>query len=165
MPDLNSNYGDTVKFQALIAAAVLSLSATLATAQNNEYLLKAEGKTGANSEANLAAAKVTAGQFLEKTDAGDHAGAYQQTAALFRSSVPQAAWEAQGAAARAPLGTPGTRRFSKGNFSTQLPGAPEGQYYVLVYQTQFEKKDRVNEMLIMMREEDGSWKVAGYQLR
>jgi hypothetical protein len=154
-----------VKFQVLIAAAILSLSSTLATAQNNQYLLKAEGNTGANSEANLALAKAAAAKWLESTDSGDHAAGWQQSAALFRSALPQASWEASAAQVRGPLGAVGNRKFKAANFSTQLPGAPEGQYYVLVYTTQFEKKDRASEAVITMREDDGSWKVAGYQVR
>lgn len=48
------------------------------------------------------------------------------------------------------------------NFTRSLPKAPEGEYVIIQYDTQFEKGDSSSETVVTMREKDGSWRVAGY---
>jgi hypothetical protein len=43
-----------------------------------------------------------------------------------------------------------------------LPGAPEGEYVVIQYETQFEHKAGAIETVTPLREKDGSWRVSGY---
>ena len=51
------------------------------------------------------------------------------------------------------------------NYATELPGAPDGEYVVLEYETTFERKKKGAERVVMMKEPDGSWRAAGYYVR
>ncbi|MGH7422575.1 MAG: DUF4019 domain-containing protein [Candidatus Methylomirabilales bacterium] len=46
-----------------------------------------------------------------------------------------------------------------------MPGAPDGHYVVIQYETSFEKKASAFETITPMREKDGKWRVAGYYIR
>ena len=48
---------------------------------------------------------------------------------------------------------------------TELPGAPDGEYVVFQFDTQFERKRAAVETVTPMRDPDGSWRVSGYFIR
>jgi hypothetical protein len=50
-------------------------------------------------------------------------------------------------------------------YSTTLPGAPDGEYVVIQYQTSFANKKASVETVTPMREKDGRWRVSGYFIR
>jgi hypothetical protein len=52
--------------------------------------------------------------------------------------------------------------LSTAKFFKSLPGAPDGQYVVIKYDTTFANKAAAVETVTPMREADGSWKVSGY---
>ena len=49
--------------------------------------------------------------------------------------------------------------------STTLPGAPDGEYVVLQFDTSFEQKAAAVETVTTIREKDGTWHVGGYFIR
>ena len=46
-----------------------------------------------------------------------------------------------------------------------LPGAPDGQYVVLQYQTDFTNTKGLTENVATVLEPDGTWKVTGYHIK
>jgi hypothetical protein len=66
------------------------------------------------------------------------------------------------AQARPPLGAVTSRTLVSSEYKRALPGAPDGEYVVIQYDTQFAHKPHVVETVVPMRERDGSWKVSGY---
>ena len=56
-----------------------------------------------------------------------------------------------------------TLKYKK--YTTTLPGAPDGEYVVIQYQTSFERKKSAIETVTPMRDKDGKWRVAGYYIR
>lgn len=50
-------------------------------------------------------------------------------------------------------------------FARDLPGAPKGDYVVIVYDTVFADKAGAIETITPMRDSDGKWKVSGYFVR
>jgi hypothetical protein len=46
-----------------------------------------------------------------------------------------------------------------------LPGAPEGRYVVIQYETVFENKASAVETITPMLDPDGAWRVSGYLIR
>jgi hypothetical protein len=62
---------------------------------------------------------------------------------------------------RNELGKVKTRRPHSVTFTHTLPGAPDGDYVVLQYDTDFDKGSAV-ETVVPMRTPDGSWRVSGY---
>jgi hypothetical protein len=55
--------------------------------------------------------------------------------------------------------------MSSARYSRTLPGAPDGEYVVIQYSSQFANKASAVETVTPMREKDGSWKVSGYYVK
>jgi uncharacterized protein DUF4019 len=49
--------------------------------------------------------------------------------------------------------------------SKTMPGAPDGDYVLLQFNTTFERKAAAVETVTMVREADGVWRVVGYFVR
>jgi hypothetical protein len=50
-------------------------------------------------------------------------------------------------------------------YATSLPGAPDGEYVVIQFETSFENKNDAVETVTPMKDEDGKWRVSGYFIR
>ena len=69
------------------------------------------------------------------------------------------------AAARKPLGEIKSRNLKSATYSTTLPGAPDGQYVVIQYESSFAHKKSARETLPPMIDTDAKWHVSGYFIR
>jgi len=56
-------------------------------------------------------------------------------------------------------------KADKCGYSKTLPGAPDGEYVVVQYQTIFTHKKEAVETVVSAREKDGSWKMSGYFIK
>jgi hypothetical protein len=50
-------------------------------------------------------------------------------------------------------------------YTKSLPGAPDGEYVVIQYDTGFEHKQSAVETVTPMLDKDGKWRVSGYFIR
>ncbi len=107
------------------------------------------------------AATKAAESWLLLADAGKHAESWTEGAAAFRAAVTQQQWLEAVNAARMPYGAVKSRKLAAATYTRKLPGAPDGEYVVIQYQTEFAAKSGI-ETVVPMREADGSWKVSGY---
>ena len=115
------------------------------------------------NEQSLATDALAAAQeWLELIDRGDSSGSYERAARLFKSAVSLEQWQGSLAAAQAPLGKPLSRTLKSSRYAEELPGAPDGDYYVIEYDTAFERKRNGAETVVPMLDEDGVWRVSGY---
>ena len=104
----------------------------------------------------------SAGEWLALVDTGDYGGSWQEAAAYFKSAVPREGWEQAIAGVRGPLGAVVSRKVKSKTYATSLPGAPDGEYVVIQYDTDFENKQSSVETITPMRDSDGVWRVSGY---
>ena len=111
------------------------------------------------------AAEAAAQEWLELIDRGDSSGSYERAASLFKAAVSTEQWQSSLAAAQAPLGKPLNRSLKSSTYAEELPGAPDGKYYVIEYETAFEKKKNGTETVVSMLDADGVWRVSGYFVR
>ncbi len=118
----------------------------------------------ANEEA-IARATTAAQSWLALADAGNGAKSWQNSASLFQAAVPQGKWEQALAAARGPLGPLKGRKVLSTKYTRTLPGAPDGEYVVIQFSSQFANKASAVETVTPTRERDGSWKVSGYYIK
>ena len=142
----------------LAAAALLSIVTLIAPAAARQPA--APAAVPANDAA-IQAATAAAASWLVLADAGNYADSWSQGASAFRGAVTQPQWTAALGSVRAPLGAVKSRKLVSNQFTRTLPGAPEGEYVVLQYQTEFANRSGI-ETVVPMREQDGSWKVSGY---
>jgi len=117
-----------------------------------------------DSSAATQAATRAAEAWLALADDGKYVESWNAGAALFRAAVTQQQWSEALRAARAPFGALKSRKLAGARFTRSLPGAPEGEYVVIEYRTEFAAR-AATETVVPMREADGSWKVSGYVIR
>jgi hypothetical protein len=100
--------------------------------------------------------------WLSLIDADDVTESWNQAASLFKSAVSLEGWKSSLEAAQVPLGKPVTRKLKSKQYVEELPGAPDGEYVVIEYETSFQRKKNGVETIIPMKETDGEWRVSGY---
>jgi hypothetical protein len=66
---------------------------------------------------------------------------------------------------RKPLGNLLSRKVKSAQPMTELPGAPDGQYVVMQFETSFANKKTAIETVTFMLDQDGQWKSAGYFIK
>lgn len=111
------------------------------------------------------AAVAPAVKWLNLVDQGKYAESWKEAATLFRNAVNQGQWEQTLQAVRKPLGKLITRKVKTKTYRTSLPGAPDGEYVVILFDSSFEKKKSAVETVTPMMDEDGKWRVSGYYIK
>lgn len=145
-----------------IAAVVFATTALLS------FSLHAQNQ-GANAvnpnDPAVKAAIQDAGQaaqrWLALRDANNFDACWQALAPAARDQVGKDDFSASLAAVRDQYGPLKSRRPSKVTFTHEMPGAPDGDYVVLQYESDFANSAHAVETVIPMRTADG-WKVSGY---
>ncbi len=103
--------------------------------------------------------------WLTLLDSGKYAESWDAAAEYFRNVVKKEKWEELVSPIRKPLGKMLSREIDKTSYATELPGAPDGEYYILTFKTSFENKKSSVETVTMMLEKDGTWKASGYFIK
>lgn len=111
-----------------------------------------------------AAARAAATSWLASIDGGDYAASWESAASMFKSAISADAWTQAATRARSPLGALQSRSDKELTMATSLPGAPDGHYAVLQYDTVFANKATAVETLTLTLDGE-QWKVAGYFIR
>jgi tetratricopeptide (TPR) repeat protein len=157
-----------------LAATSMELKQYDQAAQYYQMWLKAEpdnadaklgldkAKTAAQS---VKAATQAVEQWLAALDAGKYADCWEQSAAAIRKTVPKANLEAALKTALQPFGKVVSRKLLAADYETSLPGAPNGEYVIMQYQTDFESKKGAIETITPTKEADGQWRVSGYYVK
>ncbi len=110
-------------------------------------------------------AQASAKAWLAMTDSGKYPESWNGASTFFKTAITKADWEKAVRAARSPLGALKSRIFKSATFTRTLPGAPDGEYVVIQYETAFENKASALETITPMLDKDGSWRVSGYYIK
>jgi hypothetical protein len=111
------------------------------------------------------AAKESARAWLELIDAEKYDQSWQEAALYVRNLVPKDDWQRSMQGARLPLGKLVSRELKSTRYTTSAPGAPDGQYVIIQYNTSFENKKSAVETVTPMLDQDGKWRVSGYYIK
>jgi hypothetical protein len=114
---------------------------------------------------NTEAAQKSAESWLAIVDKGDYAGSYDRAASIFKLAIIKEEWLQKVRVARGPLGRVISRTLKRAQYETSLPGAPDGEYVVLQYDTSFENKRSAVETITPTLDKDAQWRVSGYFIR
>jgi hypothetical protein len=128
----------------------LSLMGSLAEAQNTKK---------------EKAAVTAAEQWLLLVDEGKYDQSWREAAEYFKNAVSQDEWHQSLQAVRSPLGKLVSRKVKTQVYKTSLPGAPDGEYVVIQFETSFKKKKAAVETVTPMMDEDDVWRVSGYYIK
>ena len=125
----------------------------------------AVGRFGWTAETPEQVATNAAKAWLALVDQGKRGESWDAAAKLFKAAVTRDKWNESVAAVRDPLGKVVSRKVKSARFTETLPGAPDGKYVVLQFDTSFERKKKAVETITPMQEADGTWKVSGYFIK
>jgi len=117
-----------------------------------------------NPEA-VKAAVEAAKAWLSLIDSGNYAESWEESAEFFRNAVTKEQWEKSTQAFRVPLGKLLSRELKSTHYTTTAPGAPDGQYVIIQYNSSFENKASAVETVTPMMDSDGQWRVSGYYIK
>ena len=133
----------------IMLSVIVALSATLAKAEETKEQI-------ATQQAEVWLAIVDTEQYVES---------WNNAATYFKNAISQDQWITSMNAYRKPLGKKIERKLKSHQFMTSLPGAPDGEYVVIQFDTIFENKKETIETITPMLDADGTWKVSGYFIK
>jgi len=107
-------------------------------------------------------AQKAAEAWMPLWDSGKYEESYEALAEHTKESIPKRQWFVYWSAVRKPLGKLKSRKLIEAKYIKSLPGVPDREGAVIRYESSFENKESVIETFGMMREKDGSWRVANY---
>jgi hypothetical protein len=110
-------------------------------------------------------AQQSAESWLALVDSGKYAESWQEAAPVFKAAVTKEQWQGLLRGSRDPLGKMLSRKLKSATYTTTLPGAPDGEYVVIQYESGFEHKQSAVETVTPMLDKDGKWKVSGYYIK
>jgi hypothetical protein len=110
-------------------------------------------------------AQKSAQSWLTLTDEGKYSESWDAAAQMFKSAVTKEQWQSAMKGSREPLGKMRSRRLKAATYTKTLPGAPDGEYVVIQFDTSFEHKQSAVETVTPMLDTDGKWKVSGYYIK
>lgn len=119
----------------------------------------------ANESEKKQSAVASAEKWLTIVDKGNYSKSWQEASEFFRQAVDQDQWEQAVQSVRKPLGKLVSRKLESTSYTTSLPGAPDGEYVVIQFDTSFENKKRGIETVTPMMDKDGVWRVSGYYVK
>jgi Protein of unknown function (DUF4019) len=143
------NHRSLNRIGTMLSIAALVLASTLARGQQKPEAL----------------AQQSAESWLVLVDAGKYGESWDQAASIFKGAVTKSDWQSKVGAARGPLGRVVSRTFKDAQYTKSLPGAPDGEYVVIHYDTSFEHKQSAVETIVPMLDKDGQWRVSGYFIK
>lgn len=109
-------------------------------------------------------AQRSAENWLGFIDNRKYAESWTEASAYFRGRVARQQWVDMVKSVREPIGALKSRKAIKVTTSTSLPGAPDGEYTVIQFQSSFQNKASAVETLTLMKD-GGQWRPAGYYIR
>jgi len=103
--------------------------------------------------------------WLALADREEYSQCWETAAGYLIGRIERRDFVKQLSGARTPLGKVISRQLESKEYTTTLPGAPDGQYVVLHYKTSFEHHKRAAETITPMLDKDRKWRVSGYYIR
>ena len=110
-------------------------------------------------------AQQSAESWLALVDSGKYGESWEQASQFFKAAVTKEQWQSALRASRDPLGKVLSRDLKSATFRKTLPGAPDGEYVVIQYDSSFEREKAAVETITPMMDKDGKWRVSGYYIK
>jgi Protein of unknown function (DUF4019) len=111
------------------------------------------------------AAQSIAANWLALVDSGKCVEGWEKMSPGFRKEVSKRNWKSAVEKIRKPLGRLTSRKLKSAEYSKELPGAPEGEYVVMQFDSAFEHKPDATEKVILILGQDLNWRVCSYAVK
>lgn len=102
--------------------------------------------------------------WLHVIDAGKYGESWDQASRLFQGALTRERWVSAMDGGRKPLGDLIKRYLKSADYRRSLPGAPDGEYFVIQFGASYSGKAEAVETVTAVREA-GDWKAAGYFIK
>ena len=103
--------------------------------------------------------------WLSMIDNGHYGESWETAASYFKGAITKDYWQQTVKAIRKPLGALVSREVKSKTYTQTLPGAPDGEYVVIQFNTSFGNKQSAVETVTPMLDTDGIWRVSGYYIQ
>ncbi|HEY8901411.1 MAG TPA: DUF4019 domain-containing protein [Chthoniobacterales bacterium] len=103
-----------------------------------------------------------AADWLKLMDAADYAKAWQEAAPSFRASISKKDWIEKATQVRSPLGRISDRKMTSFERTTNMPGMPDGAYFIAKFQTTFAELPGATETVKFALDPPEGWKTIAY---
>lgn len=110
-------------------------------------------------------AQQSAERWLALADNEKFTENWKAASPMLQQAVSQEKWSSMLNQVRKPLGTVTSRKLTTAKREKSLPGAPDGDYVVMQFQTSFANKKEATETVTAVLDKDGMWKVGGYFIK
>ena len=142
------------QIESKFVSGLLALTALLGIGSAVQAQQKAEQLAQQSSDA-----------WLVLVDSGKYADSWQEASQLFKAAVTKEQWQSALRGSRDPLGKLLSRKVKSATYTKTLPGAPDGEYVVIQYESSFEHKQSAVETITPTLDKDGKWRVSGYFIK
>jgi hypothetical protein len=110
----------------------------------------------------IAQSKQVATAWLAKLDADDFTTCWNLLSTDLRNRVARWKWNLQGRMGRFAMGKATARKLNSVERDTKSPSGRPGEFVILKFQTQSEKRGPVIEVVAVEEDHDGQLRVGGY---
>ncbi|MFA5335606.1 MAG: DUF4019 domain-containing protein [Candidatus Omnitrophota bacterium] len=109
-------------------------------------------------------AQIAAKNWLEMIDNKDYAQSYDETSSFFKTIINKSDWVQTCGSLRDMLGKAESRKLVSATRQDRMKDAPDGEYVILVYKTDFKRKVGAQEIVVPVLDKDGKWRISGYNI-
>jgi hypothetical protein len=152
-----------------------AIAGMLACVSVHSTILVAQGNAGPSATARaigdpvaedaVTAATQASEHWLAVVDAGNFVESWKGAAGVFKLGVTETEWVGDLQDIHSRLGKMTMRELKGAQFSTRIRGAPTtGEYVTVSFLTKFANAPIALETLIVSKEGDGEWRIAGYNI-
>lgn len=138
----------------LILLMVFMLLALLASCANESIENSPEGQSAIKA----------ATEWLELTDVLNGEESWGKAAKLFKQNLSASQWKMGLEAMRAPLGNLLTRKVNSIKRKDKILDKRNGNFLIIEFEASFRNHSRVQETVMLVKEDDQQWRVAAYYL-
>ncbi len=104
---------------------------------------------------------ISAMTWLKRVDSADYENSWEDAGQAFKARVSRSDWIEKIKAVRDPLGNSEMRAIHHCSEHVTLPGAPDGVYVVLLFESAFNNKRSCEEKIVLEKSVQ-QWSVVGY---
>jgi len=147
---------------------LLMLFAVSINAQEVDAANKADSEQASEESAAVDPLKNSAEageRWLNLLDERKYPQSWETGSLTLKLTVPKKHWIALMERIRKPLGSLSSRNLVDQRPAKDPKGLPKGDYMVLLYKSSFSRNESVNELLTLVEESDGRWRVLTYQVQ
>jgi len=126
----------------------------------------AEGKVSDTKREEAEKSAIAAAElWLALVDREQYARSWETAALLLKGKIERLAFVKSLSKNRKPFGELKSRQLQSKEYTTSVPGAPDGQYVILKYTTSFANKGTAIETITPMLDKDKKWRISGYYIK